>query len=357
MLLLKGTRQGRDTVEGTQYDRQQLMLSVVIYPSVKNERNPYLSILAEGLEATGCAVRSWTWLPFQNAPDVVILNWLEHIWMPGGSFFETVKRFVQRRYFLLRISLYRWRGTQVLFVLHNTVPHLWSGTQAHWNRRCTKLWTVVDGVVHMTEASQRDLRFDALKQKPSTVIPHPHYALVEQSNHAAKAERICRLVFVGGLETRKNALQAVREALTLEGFEVFVSGPGDVVPFQDILERDTAAELHLHLDALSDDDLYELFDEPAAIVLNQREALNSGMVFLALSRGAPVICPATSVNIELRKEFGSQWIRVFEGEISAATLRILASEPVPGVLPDLTNRTAQKTGEGYVLLIKDLHAR
>jgi hypothetical protein len=268
------------------------------------------------------------------------------MWMRRRTTFQGLKMVAQRLYFLILVNTYRRCGTVVAFVKHNEIPHSWPKSREEWMQTCSRLWQSVDVIVHMTETSRQNECSSLLQKKPGVIVPHPHYDLVDPVEHGESARRISRLVVLGGLERRKNALAAVQTALDIGEIEIIVSGTSDGSPWQNVVApQATTSSLHIHSGLIEESDLYAMFDGSAAVILNQRTALNSGVMFLALSRGAPVICPDSRVNLELQEEFGTNWIRTFSGVLTTAGLRELIAEPVPRRLPDLAGRDAFSVGQ------------
>jgi hypothetical protein len=165
------------------------------------------------------------------------------------------------------------------------------------------------------------------------VVRHPHYDLVDPAVHAGKAGEIKRLLMLGGAsQPRKNAYSAVHATRSIPNIRAVITGDlasefGIGFAFQPNVE--------LIDGILNEPSLFALFDGATAVLLNQPNQLNSGCMFLGLSRGAPVICPDTPANREIRSLVGSDWIRLFEHPLSSEKLAELIREPIPVTLPDL----------------------
>ena len=75
--------------------------------------------------------------------------------------------------------------------------------------------------------------------------------------------------------------------------------------------------LDLRTEPLPDADLERLVDAAQGIVLPYQAILNSGAAIFALSRGRPVLAPRTGSLPELQATVGTNWVRLYDGEIDA----------------------------------------
>lgn len=237
-----------------------------------------------------------------------------------------------------------------MHVAHNATPHQWNDSQEEWNNRFRAYLKVVDATAFLTLSSREHCAFTRLRAKPWCVMPHPHYALLPACEFKAARTRISRLVFLGGLAPRKEALDSISLSSRLPDLEVVVTGSGDAPSLRERIESDGGRPVTLVEGRLPDTDLYALLQDSAAVVLTQRDALNSGVVFLALSRGAVVICPDNPTNVELQAEFGPSWMRTFDGVLDEERLAALLEEPIPAELPDLTHRAPERVVAGLLKL-------
>jgi glycosyltransferase involved in cell wall biosynthesis len=103
-----------------------------------------------------------------------------------------------------------------------------------------------------------------------------------------------------------------------------------------------------------------LFVASDFVVLPYRRILNSGTVFLALSFGRPVLVPDKGAMREQQERFGSKWIRLYSGELSAGDLAEAmqwATATVRAAPPDLAGldweSLARQTHAVYETLLAD----
>jgi hypothetical protein len=333
-------------------------MRIVIYPEMGSEPNHYISMFARTLTGFGGSVCDWDEREEQaGPPDAVVLHWLENKFVPKPTGSKGLRqRMLAQRARLKKIepvlhelAKMRSQGTRVVWVAHNRRPHRWQGSASQYRRVSRPLWPQVDAVVHLTRASVVDPAFDHLKNHPHAVVPHMHYSLVDATLHQSRATDVTRLAFIGGLAPRKKAMPVIATTLRATDYEVVLTQAGkrDDVELSSFLDS-IPIELHerlVSLDRPSDDELNGIFDGRTVAVLTDEEALNSGVMFLALSRGAPVIAPRNAVNLEVQAEVGEEWLRLYPSrELGAETLRSLCSEPIPTVRPDLARRDPLITG-------------
>jgi beta-1,4-mannosyltransferase len=335
-------------------------LQFCLYPKADPEGsigNPYLQILGEGLNSHGIAVVGWRWDTILRPPTAVLVNWGEHRWLPLPNRLRSVRSLLRRPLFLLQLRLLRIFGTVVVHVAHNAKPHQWDGSQEEWNGRICSYLKVIDAAAFLTNSAREHPAFALLRDNPWCVLPHPHYGLLPDSEFATMGLRVSRLVFLGGLAPRKDALAAIVLASRMADIEVIVTGSGDASALRERIGPDEWRRVTLIEGHVPEVDLYNLVRFPAAVVLSQRDALNSGVVFLALSRGTPVICPDNPTNVELQAEFGPDWIRTFEGELDAEQLSRLLERPIGTRLPDMTRRTPGAIVTDLIALIHKVRSQ
>lgn len=299
---------------------------------IRHKINPYFGLLKRSLEATGTEMTTVRQLCSLSAPEAVLVHWQENYWTDqgGGALRRGVDSLVRATLLRVLRSLRR-RGSTVVWFAHNQTPHAWKGSTEEWFIRSRPFFAEVDCVAHLSEVAPTLPGFAHIRHLPRIVIRHPHYELVQQIDHAAKAGSVQRVLLLGGLERRKNAWEAVRVILETGHLTAVLTGRGRPMDL-----RVEPSRVQLIEGFLDDAELYGLFDGGTAVLLNQVHQVNSGVMYLALSRGAPVLCPDTPVNREIQSLVGTSWIRIFEPPLTASSLCELTREPISTALPDLT---------------------
>jgi beta-1,4-mannosyltransferase len=304
--------------------------------------NPYADILRDALRDGGFDRPGRS----RKTPRVALLHWTENIWLDSTSRgWLGVRNSIIRRGLPLFLKMLRARGYKVIWFAHNATPHDWQGSAEEWFRRSHAFYENIDAVVHLTNASSHMPVFERFHHLPRTVVRHPHYDLVAPAVHAGKAGPVRRLLMLGGAsEPRKNAYAAVQEIRNIPNLRTVVTGDLDSEVAYGIR---SLPNVELIPGILDESALFALFDGSTAVLLNQPNQLNSGCMFLGLSRGAPVICPDTPSNREVRSLVGPEWIRLFEAPLSGELLAELIKEPVPADLPDLSPFSPDLVGKAF----------
>lgn len=281
-----------------------------------------------------------------NTPRIALLHWTENFWLDNTfSVWSGVRRSLNRRGVPAFFKVLRARGLKTVWFAHNSTPHDWNGSADEWFRRARAFYQHVDAVVHLTTASTHLPVFDRFRDLPQTVVRHPHYELIDPAIHAGQAAPIARLLMLGGASRpRKNARAAVQTMRDIPNLRAVITGD----PHSELASGfESAPNVDLIPRILDESALFALFDGATAVLLNQPRQLNSGCMFLGLSRGAPVICPDTPTNREVRSLVGSEWIRLFKDPLTSETLAALITEPIPAELPDLSPFSPSRLGKAF----------
>jgi glycosyltransferase involved in cell wall biosynthesis len=218
------------------------------------------------------------------APGAIILKW----WMP---FFAPA--------FTFSVQRLRRRGTRVVLVCDNLVPH----ERRPFDLALTR-WMLrnSDGYLVMSESVARDLA----RLKPGAVmrrVPHPFYAQFDRGRFTRASAR-ARLglgeqaevaVFFGyvrhykGLDTLLEAWAAVRRERPVT---LVVAGDfyEDAAPYRRLAAAAGGDDaVRLMEGYLPDEDVEALFKAADVAVLPYRSATQSGVTHVAYALGVPVI--------------------------------------------------------------------
>ncbi len=306
--------------------------------------NPYTSLIYREVERAGLSVAEyWPHRAALGQWDVLHVHW------PESVFDHTlVEALPTTESLLFGARQARARGAKLLWTIHNLRAHDYVHTsfeERFWQRFVAEL----DGVVALTDAgleAARD-RFPALSQKPSWIVPHPHYRGQYPDTLDKCAARLqlglppstrVMLVF-GRMYEYKNVpalLRALRSA-PAEDWTVVVAGKPRNQQIKRSLESagggDPRVRYHLKFIDAADAQVY--FRAADLVVQPYREILNSGTALLALSFDRPVLLPAHGAGLDLARDFGPPWVQTYTGELEASTLaRTLAAT---AALPERTD--------------------
>jgi len=253
-------------------------------------------------------------------------------------------------------------------MMHNLEPHEQNHWLSNWlfarwfPRSCTHAIALSQNALHLAQRL-----YPALKQKRIAVIPHGHYRepgkVVWSRRESREAlqlpQRACTLLFFGGIRPYKNvpALLAAFRQVPGEHIQLVIAGlPALGVTaeeLQQLAELDPRVSLHLRF--ISEADVPKFLGAADLVVLPFHSILNSGSVLLALSHDRAVLAPRLGALPEIQAHVGASWLRLYEGDISAAVLAAAVRDGAPpeDERPDLAafdwQPIAERTMEFYRL--------
>jgi glycosyltransferase involved in cell wall biosynthesis len=321
-------------------------LQVLVFP--KHGDNPFLGKFSGGLEQQGATVDDFT---FKRALlrryDVLHVHWPDSHLLTR-SWWRALGKHAR---LALLLWYLRWRGTHIVWMMHNLEPHernhwLSSWLFARWfPQACTHAIALSQNALHLAQRL-----YPALRHKRITVIPHGHYREADQvvwSRQRSRAalelpQRARTLLFFGSIRPYKNVpclLDAFRQ-LPGDHIQLVVAG----LPALGV----TSSQLHaqaqldprvcLRLSFVAETDVPKFMAAADLVVLPFHSILNSGSVLLALSHNRPVLAPRLGALPEIQAQVGERWLRLYEGEIRTAVLAAAVNERAPheAERPDLT---------------------
>ena len=212
----------------------------------------------------------------------------------------------------------RAMGKKTFYTVHNILPHCYpplipKRLMDHWIR---KACLECEGLFVHTETLAHELgRFLGPGHPPVTVVPHGVWTVPDSiaANHPLR-ERLAikRLLFFGAIRRNKGLHLLLQALPQLPGYEVTVAGDPSERDYFDneIMPRVTAlraggARVHLIDRFVSDAEVGALFSSHSAIVLpyTQEFVAQSGVVFMALAYGLPVVASTAGGLHELLGEY------------------------------------------------------
>jgi glycosyltransferase involved in cell wall biosynthesis len=194
---------------------------------------------------------------------------------------------------------------------------------------------MVDGYISLSKAGRETIvcRYPVTKGLPYAVIPHGHYrdAYPRASDRLEARQRVGippnRKVFLffGTIARYKGLPDLVKAFRSLEDREAVLCIAGAVA--------DKNIELFLRAESSVDSRIYlQLSRVPAravelyfkasdVVVLPFSDIFNSGSALLALSFDRPLLVPALGAMPELQQMVGDEWVRTYEGSLTADYLK------------------------------------
>jgi beta-1,4-mannosyltransferase len=344
---------------------RRVRLQVLAWPAFrKSAANPQSALLARELAALDVDVIDWTPLRALSRP-----RHLWHLHYPEtvvyrrsstASTFEAVA-------FLALLWLARLRGVRIVWTVHDLGGN--DGLHPRLERWFWKCFIpACDGFICLSERGRAMAleRFPALRGRPAYTVPHGHYRNVYPGTATREDARrrldlprdATVLLHFGLMRPYKNVPHLVRtfRELTDPGCILLVAGKPYDEPLANEVRRsaDRCPRVRLLLDWIPPAEVGHLFAASDLVVLPYRRILNSGVTALALSMGRPVLAPDKGAMRDQRERFGGDWVRLYEGELSARELRdaiAWATDTVRIAPPDVADldwqSLARKTHAAY----------
>ncbi len=308
-------------------------LRVLAWPGLgARAKNPYTWLLYTHLAALGVRVDDFTpRRALTGRYDVLHMHWpdkaLNARWLAG--------RMAGAAAALGMLDVAKARGARVVWTAHNARPH-----ESRHRRLETWFWDAVlrrvDAVVHPSLAGQTatEAAYPDVRALPHGVVPLGHFrgtypATVTRAAARAsfgRAESTRVVTFLGLIRPYKNVPHLVRTVRQLPGdpgrYALLVAGePLDRAIAEEVRSAaDADPRVQMTLEHVPDIDVQRYLRAADLVVLPFRDITNSASALLALSFDRPVLVPALGAMGELQAIVGPEWVRTYQGELTADTL-------------------------------------
>lgn len=307
--------------------------------------NPYIVMLLRALGSTeGLTALTFSWRRALTARyDVFHSHWPELLVTNGSG----PKRLVRQLLFLALMLRFSIQKIPVVQTQHNLRPHTLVGRLPSALLRMLDRRTVL--LISINRLPPEDPR-------PARHILHGDYRDWYARHHRPDPEP-GRLAFFGLIRPYKGIDGLLRAfAETGPHLRLCVRGKADdddlTRDLQEAAARDPRISLGLHY--LSDEELVDHVGRSTLVVLPYRQGLNSGGALAALSLSRPVLMPATEPNRALADEVGADWVRLYEGELTAELLEAEAERSLALTgRPNLAARQWELAGTEHLAAFRE----
>jgi beta-1,4-mannosyltransferase len=308
-------------------------LHILAWPAFKGKLSPYSRLLYTNMQKLGATVEEFSiWRVLSRRYDMVHFHWPEYCVNGRGA----LAALFWSGALFGAIWWARIRGGSVVWTVHNLGSHL----QQHptIERHFWKTFTaLLDGYISLTEKGGEQARqhFPSLRTIPGFVIPHGNlrdaYPATDISRELARARlgittsaRV--LAFFGAIDPYKGVMELAEKfsAVPDDRAVLLMAGKCFLSPHErKQLEKIAAGDprVILHLDYIPDADVACYIRAADLVALPFRDILNSGSAILALSLDRPVLVPAKGSMSELQEFAGSDWVRLYSGELTSDVLQ------------------------------------
>ncbi|NEO81635.1 glycosyltransferase [Moorena sp. SIO4G3] len=302
-------------------------MKILAQPAFKDrDKNPYTWLVYTHLTTLGVDVHEFS-------PKKLLINnysiWHRH-WpernLNEPNFFRAITKTLA---LLLLMILARWRGTKIVWTVHNLASHeqLYPQLEAWFWKAFTRQ---LDGYINLSKTGMKAAqeRFPQLKNIPGFVVPHGHYrgqypnqvSSQEARNYLGIPTSAKVLLLFGKIRPYKNAPQLMRVFRQVFDPEaiLYIVGSPEFPELAAEIERESALDqrVRINLNFIPKDHMQWYFSAADLVILPYREILNSGSAFLALSFNRPILVPKIGALPEVQDQVGQEWVYTYTGEIT-----------------------------------------
>ncbi|NEN97476.1 MAG: glycosyltransferase family 4 protein [Moorea sp. SIO1F2] len=302
-------------------------MKIIAQPAFKDrDKNPYTWLVYTHLATLGVDVHEFS-------PKKLLINhysiWHRH-WpernLNEPNFFRAIAKTLALLFLMI---LARWRGTKIVWTVHNLASHeqLYPQLEAWFWKVFTRQ---LDGYINLSKTGMKAAqeRFPQLKNIPGFVVPHGHYrgqypnqvSSQEARNYLGITNSAKVLLLFGRIRPYKNAPQLIRVFRKLFDSEaiLYIVGSPEFTELAAEIERESALDqrVRINLDFIPQDHMQWYFSAADLVILPYREILNSGSAFLALSFNRPILVPKIGALPEVQEQVGEEWVYTYTGEIT-----------------------------------------
>ncbi|AOY84564.2 glycosyltransferase [Moorena producens JHB] len=302
-------------------------MKILAQPAFKDlDKNPYTWLVYTHLASLGVDVHEFY-------PKKLLINdyaiWHRH-WpernLNEPNFFRAIAKTLA---LLLLMILARWRGTKIVWTVHNLASHeqLYPQLEAWFWKAFT---SQLDGYINLSKTGMKAAqeRFPQLKKIPGFVVPHGHYrgqyrnqVSSQEARHYLGIPTSAKvLLLFGKIRPYKNAPQLMRVFRQLFDSEaiLYIVGSPEFPELAAEIERESALDqrVRINLNFIPQDHMQWYFSAADLVILPYREILNSGSAFLALSFNRPILVPKIGALPEVQEQVGEEWVYTYTGEIT-----------------------------------------
>lgn len=287
----------------------------VLTHKINASDNQFLSLLWNSVIAYGIEVEPIQWHKpvFQLAleprkGDVVHLHWIHKFCkLEAGKELKSWRKIFSN---LLKLSLLKLQGYQIVWTVHNTISHdcRTPGIEKQFRQLLSHL---CDDIIVMSEYSRQEFIRLYDRERRVHIVPHGNY-ISAYPNQISRAEarqslqiaphqivmlHLGRIMRYKGIDKLLAGFEQLKDSNTL----LLIAGSCNDSDLQkEILQASQKDSRILpKLEFIPDEDIQIYMSACDWVVLPYRKILNSGSALLALSFGRPIIGPKQGAIAEL----------------------------------------------------------
>jgi beta-1,4-mannosyltransferase len=326
-------------------------------------QNPFVQLWSESLDAD-IMLMPFTWRRalFGNY-DLIHFNWPEYLFVYRNRF----KHFAGWLLTLGLVARMKMAHTPYVRSFHDIDPWV---TVSAWDRFLIRaLDGLVSHVVYLTDPRPLGVQHHAaLSGKPVSLIKHPEYGPLVGSLATGAGDQpagpdmrgSAPFMLCFGILRPYKAYETVIDAfLNLDpssNVRLKIMGAAPDTEYLDTLKRRIGGcpLIDLRVGRVPDEVLIEEIQASRCVVVPYERLYNSGVVFLALSVGVPVLLRDGPVAAELQHEYGDEFVKIYTEDITAAVIDSVIHAPSPTKVAPPIERSWSYAGAKYSDLYRTL---
>ncbi len=297
--------------------------------------NPYNYILYSNMEKQGYPIYEFDFAVRSSIKYALSNNYkIFHIHWPSNVIFgeSEARANLRLNIFFAFINLIKLFNKKIVWTVHNLEDH--EGKFPALQKKLNDfMYKKVDGFISLNQSGLELIKQKTAgnRHKKTAHIYHPHYRNYYK-NEIGKALAREKLgvpmdkfvfLFLGQIRAYKNVTGLVEAYKALNHPNALLLIAGNVhEDIRDELQKhlENAADIKFVNSFVKDEDLQLYFNCADVVVTPYNKIFNSGSALLNLSFGKPTLAPDLWALKELRNLVGPQWIKTYQGHISAEVL-------------------------------------
>jgi beta-1,4-mannosyltransferase len=295
------------------------------------DNNPILALLYEAMEKQNVEVSPFsTRRLWQGSWDVWHLNWPELLLINQRSRDTTIKLLK----FYIKLKIARAKKTKIFWTAHNVQRH--ERDHPRFERLFWRMFLPnLDGIICLSDIGRKQLSVTHPRARsiPTFIIPHGHYrgAYPDTMSKTEAREALgipadeFVMAFLGLIRPYKGVVPLIQcfvRARIAKARLLIAGRPIDDAILQEVKTAAAGTpSVKLFLDFVDRSEVQKFLRAADLVVLPYKAILNSGSAMLALSFDRPILAPSLGTLSELPEIVGSDWVRLYESELSPEVMR------------------------------------
>jgi beta-1,4-mannosyltransferase len=282
--------------------------------------------------------------------NLIHFNWPEYLFVYRNS----IKHFLG--WLLTFCLVFRMKVTRIPYVrsFHDIEPWVSVGMVDKFLIRT--LDRLVTDVVYLTDPTPLGVEYrPALSGKRVSLIKHPEYKPLLDSleREITPLDDSAPFILCFGIlrpyKSYETVIDAFAELDPQSNLKLKIMGAAPDPVYLEALERRIKPSplIELHVGRVPDEVLVREILAARCVAVPYERLYNSGVVFLSLSLGVPVLLRTGPVASELQEEYGAALIWTYDNELSASDLAEIVNAPRPSTGKTPVERSWNYAGKRY----------